>query len=114
MRQLLSVFAIATLFFTPAAALADTVAAEPIAVPAETQPAAAPTAEAAPARRAHLADAQRVRGPGVGISLATTGIYLGTSPLTFLMDVDEPAAETLVSKPWYFTSGRELGRFGKN
>ena len=114
MSQLLSVFAIATLFFIPAAALADTVAAEPIAVPAETQPAAAPTADSEPSLGAKFADALLVRIPGVGISLATTGIYLGTSPLTFLMDVDEPAAETLVSKPWYFTSGRELGRFGKN
>ncbi|TFH23346.1 MAG: hypothetical protein E4H03_06395 [Myxococcales bacterium] len=110
MRQLLPVFALATLVFTPAAALADTVASTPMAVPAEAQPSAAAATVSEPSLGAKFGDAF-LRIPGVAISLATTGIYLGTSPLTFLMDVDEPAAQTLVSKPWYFTSGRELGRF---
>lgn len=57
-------------------------------------------------------DGMIVRPIGVALSLATTALYLGTSPLTFLMDLDEPAADVLVSRPWEATSGRPLGDFG--
>ena len=60
---------------------------------------------------AQLADAFIVRPIGLVFSLATTGIYLATSPLTFLMDTDEQAGELLVHWPWWCTSGRDLGRF---
>lgn len=110
MRKLLPVFALATLVVTPTAALADGVEIAPVTVPAAA-PADAPAAQPSPSLAAKFADALFVRIPGVAISLASTGVYLGTSPLTFLMDVDQPAADTLVSTPWWFTSGRELGRF---
>jgi hypothetical protein len=58
-----------------------------------------------------LLDGFIVRPVGVGLSLVTSVIYAGTFPLTFLMDVDEQAGDALVSKPWGFTSGRELGDF---
>jgi len=60
---------------------------------------------------AQLADALLVRPVGVVVSFVTTAVYAATSPLTFLMDVDEQASDALVSKPWRFTSGRELGVF---
>jgi hypothetical protein len=60
---------------------------------------------------AQIADAFLVRPIGLAASLVTTGIYLATSPLTFLMDTDEQAGELLVSWPWWCTSGRDLGRF---
>lgn len=58
-----------------------------------------------------LIDGIVVRPIGVVVSLATSVLYAGTSPLTFLMNVDEPAADVLVSRPWYATSGRPLGDF---
>lgn len=58
-----------------------------------------------------LLDGFIVRPVGVGVSLVTSVVYAGTFPLTFLMDVDEQAGDALVSKPWGFTSGRELGEF---
>ena len=60
---------------------------------------------------AQIADAFIVRPIGLVVSLATTGIYLATSPLTFLMDTDEQAGDLLVYWPWWCTSGRDLGRF---
>jgi len=65
-----------------------------------------------PALGAKLIDGIIVRPIGVAVSLATSVLYIGTSPLTFLMDVDEPAADVLVSAPWKATSGRPLGDFG--
>jgi hypothetical protein len=58
-----------------------------------------------------LVDALLVRPCGVVVSTVTSAVYVGTSPLTFLMDVDEQAGDALVSIPWRFTAGRELGRF---
>ena len=109
MKQLLTVFALATFFIAPAGAFADGMTSEPIVVPVETQ--AAPAAKSEPSLGAKFADAILVRIPMVPISLASTGVYLGTTPLTFLMNVDQEAGDTLVSAPWKFTSGRDLGRF---
>jgi len=64
-----------------------------------------------PGAGAQLADAFIVRPIGLAFSLATTGIYLATSPLTFLMGTDEQAGDLLVSWPWWCTSGRALGDF---
>ena len=58
-----------------------------------------------------ILDGVLVRPVMLGVSLATTGLYLGTLPLTFLTDVDEEAGDVLVYKPWWFTSGREAGHF---
>ena len=58
-----------------------------------------------------VADALLVRPPMLAVSLVTTAIYLATSPLTFLMDIDQEAGDVLVSAPWWFTSGRCLGHF---
>ena len=58
-----------------------------------------------------LLDGFIVRPVGVCVSLVTSVVYAATSPLTFLMDVDEQAGDALVSKPWGFTAGRELGDF---
>ena len=60
---------------------------------------------------AQVADAVLLRPVMVGVSLVTTALFLGTSPLTFLMDADEEAGDVLVHAPWWFTSGRDLGRF---
>ena len=58
-----------------------------------------------------LIDGMLVRPVGVVVSLASSAVYFGTTPLTFLMDVDEPAADVLVVRPWQITSGRPLGQF---
>ncbi len=58
-----------------------------------------------------LIDGMLVRPVGMVVSMVTSAAYLGTSPLTFLMDVDEPAAHLLVVRPWQITSGRPLGQF---
>jgi len=60
---------------------------------------------------AAIADALLVRPLMLGVSFAGTALYLGTLPLTFLTNVDEEAGCALVRAPWWFTSGRELGRF---
>jgi len=60
---------------------------------------------------AAVADAIIVRPISLALSLATTGIYLATTPLTFLTDTDEQAGDFLVYWPWWCTSGRDLGRF---
>jgi hypothetical protein len=58
-----------------------------------------------------LVDALLVRPPAVVVSTVTSAIYVGTCPLTALMDVDEQTADALVSIPWRFTVGRDLGKF---
>jgi hypothetical protein len=60
---------------------------------------------------AQAGDAIFVRPIMLGVSLITTTFYLATSPLTFLTDSDEEAGEALVYNPWWYTSGRDLGRF---
>ena len=67
------------------------------------------TSSASPAAQA--GDAIFVRPIMLGVSLVTTAFYLVTSPLTFLMDSDEEAGDALVYTPWWYTSGRDLGRF---
>jgi len=75
-------------------------------------PSVAIAAEGGASLGAKLVDFALVRPVGVAVSLTTTALYLGTSPLTFLMGVAEPTAEVLVSRPWEATSGRPLGDFG--
>jgi ABC-type sulfate transport system permease component len=60
---------------------------------------------------AALADAVLVRPVMLGVSLVGTALYLGTLPITFLTNVEEEAGCALVRAPWWFTSGRDLGRF---
>jgi len=60
---------------------------------------------------AKLFDGIIVRPVGVALATATSAVYIGTSPLTFLMNVDEPAANVMVSQPWRLTAGRPLGKF---
>lgn len=58
-----------------------------------------------------VADAVIVRPISMALSFATTGLYLGTTPITGLTNTHQEAADVLVRGPWYFTSARELGRF---
>lgn len=62
-------------------------------------------------KAAKTADALLVRPIALPFAIAGTGIYLGTLPLTFLIDTDEPSAELMVRRPWWFAAGRQLGRF---
>ena len=59
-----------------------------------------------------LTDGIVVRPIGMVLSTITSVLYIGTTPLTFLMDVDEQAADALVVAPWRLTVGRPLGYFG--
>ena len=112
MKHLLPTLALATICLAPLSAAADSSGAAPIVVPpAADAPAAVHSDSGSPSVGAQLADAVLVRIPMVGVSLASTGLYLGTSPLTFLMDVDQQTANALYRAPWKFTAGRELGVF---
>ncbi len=52
-----------------------------------------------------------VRPLSIVVSTASTGLYLGTSPITYTIGVSEPAARILVEAPWRFTNARYLGEF---
>jgi hypothetical protein len=59
-----------------------------------------------------LVDAILVRPPAAIISTVSTALYMVTTPLTFVIDVDEQTADALVVWPWRLTVGRPLGYFG--
>lgn len=54
-----------------------------------------------------------VRPLSIVVSTASTGFFLGTSPITYAIGVSEPAARILVEAPWRFTNARYLGEFDR-
>ena len=74
-------------------------------------PSASPAADCTASTGAKVLDVAFVRLVSVPISLASTGIYTGLSPLLFMMGVSEPAADYLVNGMWRYTSYREVGCF---
>ena len=56
-----------------------------------------------------LADAVLVRPLAMVGALASTGVFLGTLPLTFPMGIGDECAHVLMEGPWRFASGRVLG-----
>jgi hypothetical protein len=56
-----------------------------------------------------LADAVLVRPLALVGALASTGVFLGTLPLTFPMGIGDECAHVLMEGPWRFTAGRVLG-----
>jgi len=62
-----------------------------------------------PSTAAKIADLLIVRPLSIVVASASTGIFLGTVPFTFLAGVSEPAAMILVEAPWRYTNCRCLG-----
>jgi len=56
-----------------------------------------------------LLDAIVVRPTSLVFALATSGVYLGTTPLTVPTGMAQETAKYLYRKPWQYTSGRPLG-----
>jgi hypothetical protein len=54
-----------------------------------------------------------VRPLSIPVSVASTGLYLATIPITFPAGVSEHAARALVEAPWRFTNARCLGEFNR-
>ncbi len=52
-----------------------------------------------------------VRPTSFVVSLASTGVYLGTLPLTFPMGVSYDLGTYMVTVPWRYTSSRKYGNF---
>jgi hypothetical protein len=52
-----------------------------------------------------------IRPLSIPVSAASTGLFLGTLPITFTIGVSEYAARALVEAPWRFTNARCLGEF---
>ena len=52
-----------------------------------------------------------VRPVGYVVSLASTGVFIGTLPLTFPMGVSYDLGTYMVTVPWRYTSSREYGNF---
>ena len=68
-------------------------------------------AEAPPGTASKVLDVAFVRPLCMIGSWVTTGIFLGTLPITFMTGVSEGAADVLVLAPWRFTSARYAGDF---
>ena len=56
-------------------------------------------------------DVAIVRPVSLVVSLVSTGLFLGTLPLTFPTGVGDESAYLLVAAPWRYTAGRYLGDF---
>ena len=56
-----------------------------------------------------VADAVLVRPLAMVGALASTGLFLGTLPLSFPMGIGDECAHVLMEGPWRFASGRVLG-----
>lgn len=50
----------------------------------------------------------------VGLSAASTAIYIGLSPVLYMTGIGEPIARAMVETPWRYTAGRPLGDFTGN
>jgi len=92
-----------TTFFLALAATAVLTLAIPPASQAGRQHDASPGAK--------LADAILVRPVMLVLSLAGSGLYLGTTPLTVPTGIADETAKVLYRKPWRYTNGRRLGDF---
>jgi hypothetical protein len=68
-------------------------------------------AEEQPSVGIKVVDLLLVRPMSLAVSSVSTGIYIGISPLVFVLGVGEPAARVMVEAPWRFTAGRYLGDF---
>ncbi len=62
-----------------------------------------------PAWTEQVADAVLVRPLALVGALASTGVFLGTLPLSFPMGIGDECAHVLMEGPWRFASGRVLG-----
>ena len=62
-----------------------------------------------PAWTGQVADAVLVRPLALVGALASTGVFLGTLPLSFPMGIGDECAHVLMEGPWRFASGRVLG-----
>lgn len=60
---------------------------------------------------AKVVDAVLVRPLMMVLSLAGSGVYLGTTPLTVPTGIADETAKVLYRKPWRYTNGRRLGDF---
>ena len=60
-----------------------------------------------------ILDVVLVRPVGIGVSTLSTGLFLGTLPLTALEGIAPGLAHFMVEIPWRFTSYRYLGHFNK-
>jgi hypothetical protein len=58
-----------------------------------------------------ILDFMLVRPVGFVVSLASTGVYLATVPLTFPMGYSYDLGTYMVTVPWRYTSSREYGNF---
>jgi hypothetical protein len=54
-----------------------------------------------------------VRPVAFVVSLASTGVYLATVPLTFPMGYSYDLGTYMVTVPWRYTSSREYGSFSE-
>jgi len=52
-----------------------------------------------------------VRPVSFVVSLASTGVFIGTLPLTFPIGVSYDLGTYMVTVPWRYTSSREYGNF---
>jgi hypothetical protein len=80
-------------------------------------PAGAASAESGdrpePALATQILDASLVRPLALVVATASSGVFLGTLPLTWLTGVGDEAAHLLVEAPWRYTAGRVLGDFDR-
>jgi len=58
-----------------------------------------------------IVDALFVRIPMIPASLASTGVFIGISPLVTIMGIGVPMCDAMVIAPWRFTAARPLGSF---
>lgn len=73
-----------------------------------------PAAAAGPARTSvgmKVLDVALVRPLSAVGSVASTALFLGTLPVTFLTGISDPSAYLFVIAPWRFTSSRYVGEF---
>ncbi|HEX9814781.1 MAG TPA: hypothetical protein VGB31_07530 [Myxococcota bacterium] len=77
---------------------------------------------AAPAAMAEQGDARvgmkildfvLVRPVSFVVSLASTGVFIGSLPLTFPMGVSYDLGTHMVTVPWRYTSSRQYGSFSE-
>jgi len=54
-----------------------------------------------------------VRPVSFVVSLASTGVFIGTLPLTFPIGVSYDLGTYMVTVPWRYTSAREYGNFSE-
>ena len=60
-----------------------------------------------------ILDISLVRPVSMLLSFASTGAFLGISPLATCMGIEDETARVMVLAPWRYTSAREIGSFDR-